>query len=134
MLNVYIQIKEARLKVVGLPWPKTSVPVGEEREKYQKVLWLRESASEAVIKKKIKDLFNWHPEYEVEYMYASGRHLRPASLEDVENSTSWDFGTLRALMGNGCLYVTKMAKTDVSSCSDDEEEKKKVIFGGIGWD
>ena len=40
-------------------------------------------------------------------MYASGRHLRPASLKDVENATSWDCNAIKALMGSGCLYVCK---------------------------
>ena len=119
-----MQVKEIRLKIVGLPWRRTSVPIGMDREKYQKILWLRDSASESDVKNKIRELFDWNSKDDIEFMYASGRHLRPATLQDVENATSWDFGTIRALMGSGCLYVTK---NDISDGSSDEGESKEAI-------
>ena len=84
-----------------------SVPVGACREKHQKIMWLRESASETEVRSKIRDLFCWKSTSAVQFMYASGRHLRPSSLKDVENATSWDCNAIKALMGSGCLYVCK---------------------------
>ena len=51
--------------------------------------------------------------------------MRPATLRDIESSDSWDCKTIKALMGNGCLYVAKAdiddkestdLEKDVSSC------------------
>ena len=41
-------------------------------------------------------------------MYASGRYLRKATLEDVQNAVLWDADTVKALMGSGSLYVCKV--------------------------
>ncbi len=103
------------------------MPVGAEREKYQKILWLRESALETDVISKIKELFKWDRDFE--FMYASGRHLRSATLQDVENATSWDCSTIRALMGSGCLYVTEGSKDyydDYSDLSSGDEDHEKV--------
>ena len=37
----------------------------------------------------------------LQYMYANGRYLRPATLKDVENAQDWDVETVQALVGNG---------------------------------
>ena len=59
-------------------------------------------------------------------MYSSGRHLRPATLRDVENSDSWDCETIKALMGNGCLYVAK-ADIDDKESTDSEKDVSSCI-------
>lgn len=56
--------------------------------------------------KRIKEAFGWSSMWDLQFMYSSGRQ---ASLEDVENSSSWDLATVKALMGSGCLYVSRFA-------------------------
>ncbi len=51
-------------------------------------------------KEKIKEIFDWSDTVGLQYMYASGQHLRKATFKDVENAESWDVSTVRALMGN----------------------------------
>ena len=52
-------------------------------------------------------------------MYANGRNLRLAILQDVENCEgSWDAETIRALMGCDCLYVLRECRV-VDICSDE---------------
>ena len=70
---------------------------------------------------KIRELFGWIPRCDIRFMYASGRHLRPATLDDVENAVSWDCETIRTLIGSGCLYVTKESDSILLSSSSDEE-------------
>lgn len=38
-------------------------------------------------------------------MYAQGRNLRKARLNDVEGAVNWDFAALKSLIGSGALYV-----------------------------
>lgn len=56
-------------------------------------------------------------------MYVQGKCMRPASLDDIENADSWDFESVRALMGNGCLYVVQENKpVELLSTSSSESE------------
>ena len=75
-------------------------------------------ASEEDIRLKINQAFGWN---DTEFLYAQGKNLRQASLCDVENSETWDFETVRALMGSGALYVLKKRQTDSSNDFSDEE-------------
>jgi hypothetical protein len=115
-----------------MPWSRSSVPVGAEREKYQKICWVRESAPEREVVAKIKALFSWGPSHQVKFYYACGRHLREATLQDVENANSWDCAAVRALMGSGSLYVCKESYVISSSSSSSDEEIKPKVMYGIG--
>ena len=102
------KVKEYRLKIIGLKEIASCTPIGAERESLLKNVWIRETASAEEVQRKICEEFHWSRYWNVEYMYASGRYLRPATLKDVENSDSWDAPTVRALMGSGCLYVSRI--------------------------
>ena len=118
------KVKEVKVKVVGMEYERSSTPVGAERESMMKSIWIRESANEDEVHWKICEAFDWDPSEEIRFMYSSGRHLRAASLRDIENSDSWDCETVKALMGNGCLYV---AKADEKISSDSENEVSSCI-------
>ena len=124
------------MKVVGMPWSRSSVPVGADREQLQKICWVRESATEREVITKIKALFSWGPAQRVKFYYASGRHLREASLKDLENASSWDCAAVRALMGSGSLYVCKESLSLTSSSSEEETQPKVTVsvcvWGGGG--
>lgn len=106
------KVKEVRLKVVGMPYERSNVPIRTEKDKMLKGVWVNESAPEEEVKCKIRLAFGWKPSQRLKYLYASGRHLREATLEDIENADSWDCLTLKALMGAGCLYVAKISKLE----------------------
>ena len=59
-------------------------------------------------------------------MYFSRRHLCPGILRDVENSDSCGCETIKALMGNGCLYVAK-ADIDDKESTDSEKDVSSCI-------
>ena len=120
------KVKEIKVKVVGMEYERSSTPVGSERESMMKSIWIRESANEDEVRWKICEAFNWEPFEEIRFMYSSGRHLRPATLRDVENSDSWDCETIKALMGNGCLYVAK-ADFDDKESTDSEKEVSMCV-------
>ena len=63
------------------------------------------------------------------YNIVSGRHLRPATLNDVENATSWDVDSLRALMGSGCLYVSRNARSNVISEDESDTDESRDRIG-----
>ena len=111
------KVKEHRLRVVGLKKFCAKTPTGVVRESLTKNIWIRENANEEEVQGKILEAFNWSNEYKVQFMYAHGRNLRPATLQDVENCEgSWDAETIRALMGSGCLYVLRERQVvDISS-------------------
>ena len=118
------KIKEIRLKVVGLDEYRTNTPTGSERNAFTRTIWVRETGTADDVEAKIKANFGWRHDCAIQFMYASGRHLRKATLDDIENATSWDVSTVRALMGNGCLYVVKISPETslcvlTSSDSDD---------------
>ena len=116
------KVKEHRLKIVGLKSASSHAPVGAERESIMKAAWVRETASAEEVAKKIKEALGWNSLWDLQYMYSCGRYLRPATLEDVENATCWDITTVKALMGSGCLYVSRFAALEsevVKSNSDD---------------
>ena len=121
------KVKEVILKVVGLPWLRSSTPTGTEREKYFKKVWAQESTSADGIRSQIMRELGWPADQDFRYMYANGRHLRVAKLSDVENSTSWDCETLRALMGNGCLYLCKVHDIDKGLMSSEVEEEEEGV-------
>ena len=54
----------------------------------------------------------------MQYMYAQGKNLRVATLSDVDGAESWDFESVRALMGGGSLYIVKQVSCVSSSDSD----------------
>ncbi len=55
--------------------------------------------------------------------------MRAASLDDVENATSWDAETVRALMGSGCLYVLRTAvkRSDTPVKEEDPDSVVSVL-------
>ena len=115
------KVKEFKFKVVGMKAMLTHTPTGQEKESKTKNIWIRETALSWEIQRMIYDEFNWDSAlWCLKYMYVCGRHLRPATLDDVENATSWDVGSLRALMGSGCLYVSRVARSNVDS--EDESD------------
>ncbi len=122
------KVKEIRMKVVGLTMPRQNTPVGSERDKYTRSIWIRGSASASEIAVKIKESFCWSDAWDVSFQYVNGRYMRPASLDDVENATSWDAETVRALMGSGCLYVLRTAvKRSATPVKEDTESAVSVL-------
>ena len=111
------KIKEHRLRIVGLRKFCAKTPTGVLRESLTRNIWIRENANEEEVLGKIWEAFNWSDEYRVQFMYANGRNLRLATLQDVENCEgSWDAETVRALMGSGCLYALRECQVvDISS-------------------
>ena len=94
------KLKEIRLQVVGMTHPPSSIPVGSERDQMQRVMWLPDNANEEQVKQKIKDEFGWDDSCDVKYMYTCGRHIRPATLQDVQNADTRDCETIRVLMAS----------------------------------
>ena len=115
------KLKEIRLQVVGMTHPPSSIPVGSERDQMQRVMWLPDNANEEQVKQKIKDEFGWDDSCDVKYMYACGRHIRPATLQDVQNADTWDCETIRVLMASGRLYVVKVDNVTHKSKWESEE-------------
>ena len=98
--------------------PKKRSSTGKQPQKYQaqskgdpaESCWVKhtqEQHSVYELTSKIKEVFNWSGAWELSYQYVNGRYMRPATLSDVENATSWDVETARALMGSGSLYVLR---------------------------
>ena len=114
------KVKEHRFRVVGLKRMCTKTPTGAVRESLTKNIWIRENANEEEVQARIREAFNWGDEYKVQFMYANGRNLRLATLQDVENCEGWDGETIRALMGSGCLYVLREHQLQVVDISSDE--------------
>ena len=119
------KVKEIKVKVVGMEYERSSTPVGSDRESMMRNVWIRESANEDEVRWKICEAFDWEPFEDIRFMYSSGRHLRPATLNDV-NADSWDCETIKALMGNGCLYVAK-ADLDDKESTDSEKEVSMCV-------
>ena len=111
------KVREHRFRVVGLKRICTKTPTGALRESLTKNIWICENANEEEVQGRIREAFNWGNEYKVQFMYANGRNLRLATLQDVENCEgSWDGETIKALMGSGCLYVLRERQVvDISS-------------------
>ena len=120
------KVKEIKVKVVGMEYERSSTPVGSDRESMMRNVWIRESANEDEVRWKICEAFDWEPFEDIRFMYSSGRHLRPATLNDVVNADSWDCETIKALMGNGCLYVAK-ADLDDKESTDSEKEVSMCV-------
>ena len=99
------KIKEVRFRVVSVHPGTSSTPVncGDRA----KEMWVRADASAFNLQQQIKEKFEWSENQEFKYLYAQGKCLREAKLRDIENATSWDCETVKALMGNGFLYVSK---------------------------
>ena len=117
------KVREVRLKVVGLREAVSRTPSGKEREKLTQDVWVRVDASEESVHKKIREAFAWDQSSTIKYMYVQGKCMRPASLDDIENADSWDFESVRALMGNGCLYAVQENKpVELLSTSSSEPE------------
>ena len=117
------KVKKFRLKVVGLPAGTSHTPVGFKCTNLTRSVWIRESASAEEVAGKIREALEWKPIWKVRFMYANGRYMRPATLTDVENGSSWDLETVRALMGGGCLYVSRVVPT---FSLDDANDNKKT--------
>ncbi len=107
------KVKEHRLKVVVLPRLMSQIPAPSER-RIQDV-WVRATANEDEVSERIRTSLEWKVA-KPRYLYAQGKNIRPG---DVEGADSWDFESIRALMGSGCLYVVK---ENVSKSSDSETE------------
>ena len=54
--------------------------------------------------------------------------MRPATLADVEDGSSWDLKTVRALMGGGCLYVSKVIPSADNDSKEWSRETKDVDY------
>ena len=123
------KVKEIKLKVVAMKVMLERIPVGKERESKLKNIYIRETASASEIERKLHDELGWDSSlWMLKYMYVCGRYLRPASLEDVEHADTWDVSALRALMGGGCLYVSRIARDDISKCSDTEKMVSSALL------
>ena len=99
------KIKVYRLKVVMMPTCTMSVPSAKEKATMTKEVWIRTGANEEEVCSKIKTAFDLQGDEHPTYMYAQGKNLKVAELEDIENADSWDLDTVRALMGRGDLYA-----------------------------
>ena len=67
----------------------SKAPVGTTRESLMKSVWVCENALAEEITRKICEAFNWNYDRStIQYMYANGRYLRAANLEDVENTVA----------------------------------------------
>lgn len=120
------KVKKCRLKVVGMKTMVPSVPVGIERESQMKTVWIRDKSSAQELADKIRESFGWSKLWSLQYMYSCGRHLRPATLDDVENAEEWDVETVRVLMGNGCLYVCRYAALENEDVENKDLSDKEV--------
>ncbi len=78
------KVKEVQLKVVGLAKPSLRTPTGAERERASREVWVRVSGTQREIEESIREAFNWDHDSQLHYMYAQGRNLRSARLEDIE--------------------------------------------------
>lgn len=129
------KIKEFRLRVVGLTKMSSKMPVGSLMQAMMKTVWMRENSFADEVTRKICETFSWdHDTSTIQYMYANGRYLRKASLEDVENADSWDSEAIRALMGSGCLYVVRQVREDQdvevdtsSACAHDADDNIQLL-------
>lgn len=105
------KVKEYRLKVVVLPLTATRIPPPSKKEVYE--VWICATANEEEVMGKIQTVLGWGKEVKLQYLYAQGRNIRPATLNDIEGADTWDFDTVRALMGNGCLYISKVTEVRI---------------------
>ena len=112
------KVKEHKFKVVALPKATCSIPPRCQREKYTKDVWVRVTALQEEVERKIQETFGWKASEVPQYMYAQGKNLRVASLTDVVGAESWDFESVRALVGGGSLYIVKQVSCVSSSDSD----------------
>ena len=112
------KVKEVQLKVVGLSKPALHTPKGVERDRLSKEIWVRTSASPSDIEDNIRKAFGWSHECRLHFMYAQGRNLRKAHLEDAEGAVHWDFAAVKSLMGSGALYVVR---EEQPTCISDSE-------------
>ena len=112
------KVREQKLKVVALPKVTSYTPPRYQREKYTKDVWVRVTALDKEVERKIQEAFGWKASEIPQYMYAQGKNLRVATLSDVDGAESWDFESVRALMGGGSLYIVKQVSCVSSSDSD----------------
>ena len=112
------KVREQKLKVVALPKVTSCIPPRYQREKYTKDVWVRMTALDKEVERKIQEAFGWKASEIPQYMYAQGKNLRVATLSDVDGAESWDFESVRALMGGGSLYIVKQVSCVSSSDSD----------------
>ena len=102
-----------RLKVVILPETMSKIPPPRKRQIQE--LWVPVSADEEEINHRFRTAFGWREGETPKYLYAQGKNIRPAARADVQGAESWDVESVRALMGNGCVYGVKMAASDSES-------------------
>lgn len=103
--SVKRKIKQVRFRVISVPPGTSSTPVN--RGDRAKEMWFRADASATTVHKQIRESFDWSENQTFQYLYVQGKCLREAKLQDIENSTSWDCESVKTLMGNGFLYVSK---------------------------
>ena len=96
------KVKQTKIKIVALSQFSKHTPAGSNRDKLTYDLWINNNASQLDVKQQIIREVGWESVDNVFYLYAQGRNLRPAHLDDA---TSWDLESLKALMGSGALYV-----------------------------
>lgn len=86
------KVKEYRLKVVALPQPATRIPPPSEKQVHE--VWVCATASEEEVIGKIQTKLGWSKQEKPKYLYAQGRNLRPATLNDIEGADTWDIETI----------------------------------------
>lgn len=111
------KIKQVKLRVVALRHMTKYTPSRESRESMTYYVWLNCNASAAEVKENIAREVGVDKD-SIVYLYAQGKNLRCASLEDIENADCWDVGTIRALMGSGSLYITCNSGDSLEVCSN----------------
>ena len=118
------KVKEARLKVTLLPKMMSTVPPPKERQIQE--VWVPITASEEEVSDRIRSAVGWKADEKPLYLYAQGKNLRPANLTDIEGADSWDIEAVRALMGNGCLYIVKPAVPTSPTLNSDSDPEVSI--------
>ena len=95
------KIKEIRFRVVWVYPGTLTIPL--DRSTRTKEVWIRADVSADDVCRRIREERIWPDSQEFKYMYARGKNLRLAKLSDIENVDDWDCGTIKALVGSGCL-------------------------------
>ena len=113
-----IKVKESRLKVVIVPENATRVPF----RKVTTDLWLPVDAVASEVVRKLCNELGWPTDSTPKFKYAQGKNLRDATLSDVSGAEEWDFESLKALAGSGCLYVLKSAADTTYTLSCEEAD------------
>ena len=85
----------------------TSTPIN--RAEKAKEIWIK-----AEVEEHIRAGLDGHQHSPLSiYNNAQGKCLRVEKLDDIENATSWDCETVKALMGSGFLYLCRRFLTSL---------------------